>query len=182
MLPQGGTQPCCPQQGQGTAAFKVPSFQPAGENQFLRSGQENIGLSQEKPAALPPSQFFFVVKGCCDSVARAPLLLFFPTAPTQKFPRHGNSGLPLPLQEGLEVFIRKMNSCPFPCYSLQSGLALTCVQGLAKHLQGGCKPQTWGVHWFLGAEQHLYLHPLPSPCSRAQTLQPLQRHGATPGT
>lgn len=84
----GGYQPCCPQQGQGTAAFKVPSFQPAGENQFLRSGQENIGLSQEKPAALPPSQFFFVVKGCCDSVARAPLLLFFPTAPTQKFPRH----------------------------------------------------------------------------------------------
>lgn len=31
---------------------------------------------------------FFVVKGCCDSVARTPQLLFFPSAPAQKFPRH----------------------------------------------------------------------------------------------
>lgn len=32
-----------------------------------------------------------------------------------------------------------MDSCPFPCYLLQSASALTCVEGLPKHLQGGCR-------------------------------------------
>lgn len=116
----GGTQPCCPQQGQGTAAFKVASLQPAGENQFLCSRQENIALSQEKPAALPPSQFFgffgvfFVVKGCCDSVARTPQLLFFPSAPTQKFPRHWEQWPSSSTPRGFEGIHQEDGFMPLP--------------------------------------------------------------------
>lgn len=75
---------------------------------------------------LPDS--FLVVKGCCDRGPRALLLLVFPTAPMQEFPRHQ----PFPLQEGLEGLIRKMDLCPFPWCSPQSGLALTHVEELPK--------------------------------------------------
>lgn len=35
---------------------------------------------------------FLAAKGCCDRGARAPLLLVFPTAPTQEFPRQWEQG------------------------------------------------------------------------------------------
>lgn len=44
---------------------------------------------------------FLVVKGCCDRGACAPLLLVFPAAPTQEFPRQQEQGLAFSSPGGL---------------------------------------------------------------------------------
>lgn len=84
---------------------------------------------------------------------------FSPLPPRRNSPGVGSRGQPFLLQEGLEGFVRKMDSCPFPWCSPQSGLALTHVEGVPKqHSASGFRGaaswelQAWEMGWLLRAE------------------------------
>lgn len=175
MLPRGYPA-LLPPAGTGYSCFQS-SFFPASWEKSVPMQQTGERWSFPGKASCFASQSgFSVVKGCCDGIAHAPLLLVFPTAPHTEIPWHWEQWPSSSTPRGFEGIHQEGGFMPLP---LQSGLALTSVQGLPKHLQAGCRLETttWEMHWFQSST-HVSISCLPLG-SRAQTLQPLQRDGAT---
>lgn len=104
-----------------------------------------------KASCFASQAVFLVVRGCCDRAARVPLLLFIPTAPTQKFPRHWeqwpSSSTPRGFGGQEDGFMPLPLLPPAICFS--SHLCGGAAKAPSGRLQAGCHK-----HWFLRAEQH----------------------------
>lgn len=139
MLPRGYPT-LLPPAGTGYSCFQSSFFPASWEKSVPMQQTGERWFFPGRASCLDSQSGFSVVKGCCDSVAHAPLLLFFPTAPHTEIPWHWEQWPSSSTPRGFEGIHQEGGFMPPP---LQSGLALTSVQGLPKHLQeaAGWKPQ-----------------------------------------
>lgn len=108
------------------------------------TADRNMSGSPRKSQLLCLPGSFLVVKGCCDRGAHAPLLLVFPAAPTQEFPRRREQGPAFSAPGGFGGVCQEDGFMPLPLVLPTIWLSSHPCGGGAKAalsiwLQGGCR-------------------------------------------